>query len=65
MSASGKPEYSFRPAYELTEDGEERLGRATKDYHPRTPDNGEVVVSPDSLPRNVDEEAILDGDTPI
>jgi hypothetical protein len=65
MSASGKPEYFFRPAYELTEDGEERLGRAMKDYHPRTLDNGEMAQSLDFIPRNADEEAILDEETLI
>lgn len=64
MSAAGKQEYSFRPAYELTEDGEERLGRETEDYHPRTPDDGEIFPNSDTIPRSVDEEAILE-ETPI
>lgn len=64
MSASGKPEYSFLPAYELTEDGEERLGRAIKGYRPRILDNGGVVLSTDSISNNMDEEAILDEETP-
>ena len=34
-----------------------------KDYHPRTLDNGEMAQSLDFIPRNADEEAILDEET--
>jgi len=63
MSSSGRTEYSFRPAYELIEDEEERLGRETKEYHPRTPTEGEVMAQMVAPPRSIpNESAIVDED---
>jgi len=56
MSSSGRTEYIFRPEYELVEDNEERLGRETKDYHPRTPNNGEEIALAVAPPRSMPSE---------
>jgi hypothetical protein len=67
MSTSGKIEWSFRPAYELVEDEEERLGRETKDYHPRTPNNGEefpLSETPRSIPTSAPNDSAIADDEP-
>lgn len=63
MSTVGKAEYSFRPAYELVEDDEERLGRETKDYHPRTPNNRDELTS--DPPRSVPNDSAIVDDEPF
>jgi hypothetical protein len=63
QSGDGKPRFAFRPAYELVEDDEERLGR---DWERRgVPEPGLTTPQPERPREAVTDGAITDGEDEI